>query len=147
MMPTPGLCRLSLGSSVLPRISLLASVERGDIMWPSPGEAVMCRHLGTFPKTVLGRYGKPPRFSGHVARNIPEDGRKDRWSLSGCDRKAKKFSPMVTPLDVHPGQFRLENEVRPFWRVSDYAGSGRNPLTCVASQCLESESILGMEFF
>jgi hypothetical protein len=35
IMPTPGLCRLSLGSSVPSRISLLASFERGDIIWKS----------------------------------------------------------------------------------------------------------------
>jgi hypothetical protein len=35
IMPTPGLCRLDLGSAALPRISLLASFERGDIIWMS----------------------------------------------------------------------------------------------------------------
>ncbi len=35
IMPTHGLCRLSLGFSVLPRISLLASFERADIIWKS----------------------------------------------------------------------------------------------------------------
>ena len=31
---------------------------------------------------------------------------------------------MVTPLDVHQGRFRPEDEAWPFWRVSDYAASG-----------------------
>jgi hypothetical protein len=35
IMSTHGLCSLSLGFSVLPRISLLASFERADIIWKS----------------------------------------------------------------------------------------------------------------
>src|SRR5438128_372704 len=31
---------------------------------------------------------------------------------------------MVTPWDVHQGRFRPEDEVWPFWRVSESAASG-----------------------